>query len=119
MARVQKDSHGAVVLFLGTVRNTAEGKEVLRLEYEAFSPLAEDRLQEIEKEVRERWAGEIAIVHRTGKVPVGEIAVAIAVSTPHRKEAFQACSWAIDRLKEVVPLWKKEVLAEGGRWVGT
>ncbi|MBY0461456.1 MAG: molybdenum cofactor biosynthesis protein MoaE [Gemmataceae bacterium] len=110
---------GAVVLFLGTVRDLTGDVRTEFLEYEAYPPMAEKKLAEIEAEARQRWpVGEIAIVHRLGRLEVGEVSVAVAVSCPHRAEAFEACRFVIDTLKEVVPIWKKEN-APGGRseWV--
>jgi molybdopterin synthase catalytic subunit len=110
---------GGVVLFLGTVRDLTDGRITVALEYEAYSAMAERKLTEIEQETRRRWpVGEIALVHRLGRLGVGEVSVAAAVSCPHRAEAFEACRFAIDRLKEIVPLWKKENWADGGtEWV--
>jgi len=110
---------GGVVLFLGTVRDLTDGRVTLALEYEAYSAMAERKLAEIEQETRRRWpVGEMALVHRLGRLAVGEVSVAAAVSCPHRAEAFEACRFAIDRLKELVPLWKKENWADGStEWV--
>jgi molybdopterin synthase catalytic subunit len=110
---------GAVDLFLGTTRNQTKGRDVLWLEYEAFEPMARELMERIAREARERWGTtKIAIVHRIGRVEVGEVSVAIAVSSPHRNEAFLACRYVIDTLKKTVPIWKKEVFADGGEWVG-
>jgi molybdopterin synthase catalytic subunit len=110
---------GGVVLFLGTVRDLTDGRITVALEYEAYSAMAEKKLAEIEQETRRRWpVGEMALVHRLGRLGVGEVSVAAAVSCPHRAEAFEACRFAIDRLKELVPLWKKENWAGGStEWV--
>jgi molybdopterin synthase catalytic subunit len=110
---------GAVVLFLGTVRDLTGEHVTAFLEYEAYAPMAEKKLGEIEAEVRRRWpVGEIAIVHRLGRLEVSDVSVAVAVSCPHRKEAFRACEYAIDTLKELVPIWKKENAPDGtGEWV--
>jgi molybdopterin synthase catalytic subunit len=110
---------GAVVLFLGTVRDLTGEHVTAFLEYEAYAAMAEKKLGEIETEVRRRWpVGEIAIVHRLGRLEVGEISVAVAVSSPHRGEAFDAGRYAIDTLKELVPIWKKENAPDGtGEWV--
>lgn len=117
--RVRRDVHGAVVAFVGTVRDNSEGKKVLFLEYEAYKEMAEKKLHAIADEVREKWQLEdVAISHRVGRVEVGEIITVIAVAAPHRKEAFEACQYIIDRLKAVVPLWKKEVREDGEVWVG-
>ncbi len=109
---------GGVDLFLGTTRNQSKGKRVIRLEYEAYTPMALKTMTELEREVRERWkVSRISIVHRIGVVPITETSVAIAVSAPHRKEAFEACRYAIDELKKRVPIWKKEIFEDGEEWV--
>lgn len=110
----QNARSGAVVLFLGTVRNHSHGRAIESLEYEAYDSMAEKELAGVEKEVRERWPIESsALVHRLGKMVVGDISVAIAVSTAHRKDAFEACRYAIDRIKQVVPIWKTEKTEDG------
>jgi molybdopterin synthase catalytic subunit len=116
---VRKGHCGAVVTFLGTVRDITGDEITLALDYEAYPPMAEKKMAEIETEVRSRWPiGELVLVHRLGKLQVGEISVAVAVSCPHRAEAFEACRFAIDRLKEVVPIWKKENWVDGRtEWV--
>ena len=110
---------GAVALFLGTVRDLTGDEVTEFLEYEAYPPMAEKKLNEIEVEVRSRWkVGEVAMVHRLGRLGVGEISVAVAVSAPHRDAAFEACRFAIDTLKQVVPIWKKDLAAVGtGDWI--
>jgi molybdopterin synthase catalytic subunit len=110
---------GGVVLFLGTVRDLTDGRVTVALEYEAYSAMAEKKLAEIEQETRRRWpVGEMALVHRLGRLDVGEVSVAAAVSCPHRAEAFEACRFAIDRLKELAPIWKQENWADGStEWV--
>src|SRR5262245_17531410 len=106
---VRRPGCGAVVTFLGTVRELTDGKVTVALDYEAHGPLAENTMVESEREARQRWpVGEMTLVHRTGHMGVGEVSVAVAVSCPHRAQAFEACRWAIDRLKEVVPIWKQE-----------
>lgn len=116
---VRRPGCGAVVSFLGTVRDLTDGKETVALDYEAYPGMAEKKLAEIERDVRERWpVGDIALVHRLGHLDVGEISVAVAVSCPHRHQAFEACRHAIDRLKELVPIWKKENWSDGTtEWV--
>jgi molybdopterin synthase catalytic subunit len=117
---VRKDSNGAVVTFLGTTRDFSEGRDVLYLEYEAYQPMAENTLHQIAQEVRERWGIEdIAIAHRVGKLGVGEISLVVALASPHRKEAFEAAQYAMDRIKTVVPIWKKEVFRGGEVWIGS
>jgi molybdopterin synthase catalytic subunit len=110
---------GAVVLFLGTVRDLTGEQVTVFLDYEAYTPMAEKKLAEIEEEVRKRWTvGDVAMVHRLGRLDVGDVSVAVAVSCPHRGEAFDACRFAIDTLKELVPIWKKENAPDGtGEWV--
>jgi molybdopterin synthase catalytic subunit len=100
---------GGVVTFLGTVRDLTGEQVTVALDYEAYPGMAEKKLAEIETDTRARWpVGELAIVHRLGRLAVGEVSVAVAVSCPHRGEAFAACEHAIDRLKELVPIWKRE-----------
>jgi molybdopterin synthase catalytic subunit len=105
-----RDPHcGGVVLFLGTVRDLTGEEVTVFLDYEAYPPMAEKKMAAIAAEVRSRWpVGKIAMVHRLGRLHVGEISVAVAVSAPHRAEAFEACRYAIDQLKELVPIWKKD-----------
>ena len=116
---VRSSRCGAVVLFLGTVRDLTGEQVTVFLDYEAYAPMAEKKLAEIEAEVRRRWpVGDVAMVHRLGRLDVGEVSVAVAVSTPHRGDAFDACRYAIDTLKELVPIWKKENAPDGtGEWV--
>ena len=116
--QVRKNSNGAVVTFLGVVRGLSRGRNVLYLEYEAYREMALRKLHQVTDEVREKWAiDDIAIVHRVGHLEVGERSVGIAVGAPHRKVAFEACEYAIDRLKEIVPIWKKEVWEGGEAWI--
>ena len=108
---------GGIDIFLGTTRNHSKGKKVVRLEYEAYEPMALKLMLNIESEIRSRWGiHKISILHRIGSVPVTEASVAIAVSASHRKEAFEACRFAIDQLKKNVPIWKKEILEDGAVW---
>jgi molybdopterin synthase catalytic subunit len=117
--RVRRRDCGAVVTFLGTVRELTGGQVTVALDYEAYPAMAEKKMAEIERDTRARWpVGEIVLVHRLGHLDVGEVSVAVAVSCPHRGEAFEACRHAIDRLKEIVPIWKKENWADGRtEWV--
>ena len=110
---------GAVCIFSGTVRDHSDAGEVTGLTYEAWHDLAEGRIRELADEILERWpARRVAIVHRIGELSVGETSVIVAVSAPHRADAFDACRHGIERLKEDVPIWKKEGLASGdARWV--
>jgi molybdopterin synthase catalytic subunit len=116
---VRQPGCGAVVTFLGTVRDLTDDRVTVFLDYEAFGPLAERTMQQIEAEVRERWPiGDIMMVHRLGHLTVGEVSVAVAVSCPHRAQAFEACRYAIDRIKAIVPIWKKENWVDGrSEWV--
>ena len=116
---VRRPSCGAVVTFLGTVRDLTGDAVTVALDYEAYGPMAEAKLAEIDADVRARWpVGEIAMIHRIGHLEIGEVSVAVAVSCPHRAQAFDACRHAIDRLKELVPIWKKETWADGRtEWV--
>ena len=119
ISRVRSDTCGAVVTFLGTTRNHSHGRNVLYLEYEAYPEMAAKELENIRKQLKERWeVEEVAISHRTGRVEIGEVSLVVAVASPHRKEAFQACQEAIDLIKQVVPVWKKEVFQDGYVWVG-
>src|SRR5207302_8431831 len=105
---------GAVVLFLGTVRDLTGEQVTVFLDYDAYAPMAEKKLAEIEAEARRRWpVGDIAIAHRLGRLAVGEVSVAVAVSCPHRAQAFEACRYAIDAGKELVPSWKQENTPHG------
>ncbi len=109
---------GAVATFSGTARDHHAGRPVLRLEYQAYAAMAEETFRTIGAEVAERFATpHLAILHRTGTVPIGEASVIIAVAAPHRREALAACAYAIDRLKETAPIWKKEVYADGAVWI--
>ncbi len=115
---VRHPSAGAVVLFLGTVREHSRGRHVNHLEYEAYDALARSEMARIAAHAVQRWGVRIAIVHRLGDLQVGEISVAIAVAAPHRRDAFEAGRFAIDTLKQTVPIWKKEVWADGAAWIG-
>jgi molybdopterin synthase catalytic subunit len=116
---VRSSQSGAVVLFLGTVREMTDGRRTTALDYEAFGPMAESKLAEIEAEARARWPLErVAIVHRVGRLELGEVSVAVAVSAPHRAEAFEAARYLIDTIKATVPIWKKENWHDGtSEWV--
>jgi molybdopterin synthase catalytic subunit len=110
---------GAIVLFLGTTRELTDGRQTVALDYEAYAKMAERQLSQLEAEARRRWPViECLIMHRLGRVPPGEASVAIAVSTPHRSDAFAAGQWLIDSLKRDVPIWKREQWADGTtEWV--
>jgi len=118
-AAVQSPTVGAVVTFQGTTRDHNDGRTVTLLEYEAYPEMAIAEMRKIGASAQERWPiAAIAIVHRIGVVPIGEASVVIAVAAAHRSPAFAACHFAIDRLKEVVPIWKKEHFAGGEIWIG-
>lgn len=118
LAAVEDDASGGAVLFLGCVRDHANGQKVVALEYEAYEPMALRQMERIKDEVCKRWpVRAFALVHRLGYMKVGEISVAIAVSCAHRGEAFEACRFAIDTLKHTVPIWKKEYRPDGSFWV--
>jgi molybdopterin synthase catalytic subunit len=117
-AAIADPRSGAVATFVGVTRNSFAGKEVLHLEYEAYAPMAELQMREIGTEIARRWPAVtgVAIAHRVGRVEVGEASVALAVSAPHRGEALAACAHGIERLKSTLPVWKKEVFADGSVW---
>ena len=115
---VSDQSSGASVLFTGTVRDHNEQDKVSKLHYEAYQEMAEKILQEIENEIRTKWKiNKFIAIHRTGTLKVGEVSVAIAVSAEHRKEAFEACKFGIDAIKEKAPIWKKEFSESGIEWL--
>jgi MoaE-MoaD fusion protein len=119
VAEVADERAGAVASFTGTVRRQSRGREVTRLEYEAYAEMAEDVMAQIARDLEARYElCAVAIHHRVGTLEVGEASVTIAISAPHRKDALAACKDAIDRLKEAVPLWKKEVYEGGEEWLG-
>jgi molybdopterin synthase catalytic subunit len=116
---VRSDQAGAVATFIGTTRIESRGRTVHYLEYEAYGGMAEKVMAELADELKERYdLCEVAIAHRTGRVDIGDLSVVIAVSAPHRADALAACRDAIDRLKEIVPLWKKEIYEGGEEWIG-
>jgi molybdopterin synthase catalytic subunit len=116
---VRTDADGAVIVFRGVARRYSRGREVVHLEYEAYPEMAEKVMAEIGDEIKTRWeVSGVAIVHRTGVLEIGQASVAIAIASPHRAEAFAAGQYAIDRLKQVVPIWKKEVWSDGSQWIG-
>ena len=118
-ATVRRESNGGVVTFLGTTRNETEGHRVLYLEYEAYEGMAEKMLTRIAAEVSERWGiADVSIAHRFGRLELGEVSMVVAVASPHRAAAFEACQYVVDRVKQNVPIWKKEVFEDGAAWVG-
>jgi molybdopterin synthase catalytic subunit len=116
---VKRPTDGAVVTFDGIVRNNFDGRAVHALEYEAYAAMAEKKMAQIGQEVRQKFPiGEIAMIHRLGRLDIGESSIVIAVAAPHRHEAFEACAYAMDRVKEEVPVWKKEFFNDGDEhWV--
>jgi molybdopterin synthase catalytic subunit len=116
---VRRDEAGAIALFYGIVRNHSEGRDVERLEYEAHESMAVRKLREVAEETKRRFSeiSEIGAWHRIGVLEIGEASLLVAVSSPHRAQAFEACHWAVDRIKEVVPVFKKEHWAGGSAWV--
>jgi molybdopterin synthase catalytic subunit len=119
LGSAKDDSAGAVLLFLGTVRDHNEGTQIVGIYYEAYVKMAEQTLSSIEKETLDRWElRKLAMVHRVGELAVGDISVAVAVSSEHRNEAFEAGRYAIDKIKAEVPIWKKEKTSAGQEfWV--
>jgi molybdopterin synthase catalytic subunit len=117
--RVEHPGNGAICVFYGVVRDHAlSGKATRFLDYEAFAEMAVAKMAQIADEMRRRWGIEhVAMTHRVGRLAIGEASVVIAVGTPHRKLAFEACEYAIDRLKVEVPVWKKEIGPDGEEWV--
>ncbi|MCX8088515.1 MAG: molybdenum cofactor biosynthesis protein [Meiothermus ruber] len=112
------DPYGAVISFLGTTRSPNKGLAVTHLEYEAYPGMAEKVMQQIIAEMRARWVlGRVALWHRLGRIMPSEGSILIVVSSPHRPEAFEACRYAIERVKQILPVWKKEFLPDGSHWV--
>ena len=117
-ATVARGGDGAVAMFVGLVRDHNAGRQVLRLDYEAYAPLAVKAFERIEAEASARWPdAQLAIHHRTGTVPIGEASVVIAAASPHRADAFAACRYAIERIKQIAPIWKHEHFAGGDVWI--
>lgn len=118
-AKVMNRNAGAVTLFIGTVREMTKGKKTLSLQYEAYAPMAIKMFEQIEHEILEQWPDvRLAISHRVGLLAISDIAVVIAVSSPHRKVAYEANEFAIERIKQIVPIWKKEHWEDGTAWIG-
>lgn len=119
LAKVIVKEHGASLVFVGTTREWTQGQRTIRLEYEAYEPMALVTMRQIGDEIAERWPGAIcAISHRVGVVELAETSVIIAVSAPHREACYEASRYAIERLKQIVPIWKKEFWADGSEWKG-
>lgn len=117
-AAVEHPGAGAICTFTGVVRDNARGRSVTHLDYEAYAEMATAQMRKIGEEIAQRWPEvRVAMAHRTGKLEIGEASVVVSVSSPHRAEAIAACKWGIDRLKESVPIWKKEHAADGTFWI--
>jgi molybdopterin synthase catalytic subunit len=117
--KVSNPSAGAVLTFVGTVREFTRGRRTVHLEYEAYAPMAIKKMRQITEEIKTRWPeARVAMAHRVGRLDIEEISVIIAVATPHRDEAFAAGRYAIERLKAIVPIWKKEKWEDGSEWIG-
>ncbi len=117
--KVVRREAGAINTFIGTVRELTKGKKTLYLEYDAYQSMAEKKLAQIGDEIKEKWGDAVvAITHRIGRLEISDIAVVIAVSTPHRADSFEASRYAIERIKEIVPIWKKEHWEDGELWIG-
>jgi molybdopterin synthase catalytic subunit len=110
-------AHGAICTFIGQTRNHARGRQVAYLEYDAYVPMAEKELLRIAQEAETRWNCRVMIHHRIGRVDIGEASVAVVVGSPHRAEAFEACRYCIDTLKQEVPIWKRETCPDGTYWI--
>ena len=119
-ARVRHPGAGAIVVFVGTTRDNTAGRKVLALEYEAYRPMADEQLEQVAAEMCERWdLTGVSISHRLGRLEIGEPSLVVAVSSAHRKEAFEACHFSVDRIKQIVPIWKKEFFEGGEIWIGS
>ncbi len=121
LQQVQHRQAGAVCLFLGTVRELTGSEVTVYLDYEAYPAMAEAKLAEVESQMRSRWPVlEAVLIHRLGRLAVGDVSVAVAACTPHRVDAFEACRYGIDTLKELVPIWKRDIAGDGQQhWVET
>ncbi|SNR51647.1 molybdenum cofactor biosynthesis protein MoaE [Hymenobacter mucosus] len=116
---VESDGAGAINTFIGTVRNQSTGRPVVRLEYEAYDSMALHQLRKVAEQAVQQWPmlQQVTVIHRKGTLYIGDVAVVVAVSTPHRAESFAACQYIIDTLKQVVTIWKKEFYQDGDVWV--
>jgi molybdopterin synthase catalytic subunit len=115
---VRRDDAGAIALFYGVVRNENLGRAVQYLEYDAYAEMAIKKMREVADEVRAKFpVAEVGVLHRIGRLEIGETSLLVAVSSGHRKEAFEACHYAVDRIKQIVPVWKKEVWTDGSEWI--
>lgn len=119
LSQVIVPEHGASLVFVGTTREWTNGRRTVHLEYEAYAPMALKTMRQIDDEIAAKWPGtRCAIAHRLGTVPIGEASVVIAVSAPHRAGCYEASRYAIERLKQIVPIWKKEIWEDGSEWIG-
>ncbi len=118
-ALVQRPSYGATVTFLGVTRDHNDGRRVQYLEYEAYEEMAVQELRRVVDDLKARWSVDVAVAHRLGKLDIGEVSLVVAVASAHRKEAFDACAEAVDRIKMAVPIWKREVYEGGYVWIGS
>lgn len=119
LEKVLHPDHGASIVFIGTTREHTHGKRTVLLEYEAYTEMALTLMRQIGDEIAAKWPGALcAMAHRIGRVDIGEASVCIAVSTPHRPQCYEASRYAIDRLKQIVPIWKREIFADDAEWKG-
>ena len=115
---MRSEINGSIITFLGTTRLFNEGRKVLYLEYESYPEMAAKELEKVRQEIRDRWGiSDVAIAHRLGRLEIEDISMIVAVGSPHRKEGFQAAAYVVDRVKESVPIWKKEYFEGGSHWV--
>ena len=117
-ANVIADRYGAVVVFNGITRDQTDGRKVLFLEYEAYLPMAKAKLNDVAKEMCDKWDVSVVIAHRIGRVDIGESSLIVTVGSPHRASAYQASQYSVDRIKQIVPIWKKEHFEGGEVWIG-
>ena len=117
-ADVIADRHGAVVVFNGITRDHTDGRKVLFLEYEAYLPMAKAKLNDVAEEMCDKWDVSVVIAHRIGRVDIGESSLIVTVGSPHRASAYQASQYSVDRIKQIVPIWKKEYFEGGEVWIG-
>ena len=117
-ADVIADRNGAVVVFNGITRDQTDGRKVLFLEYEAYLPMAKAKLNDVAKEMCDKWDVSVVIAHRIGRVDIGESSLIVLVGSPHRASAYQASQYSVDRIKQIVPIWKKEHFDGGEVWIG-
>ena len=117
-ADVIADRNGAVVVFNGITRDHTDGRKVLFLEYEAYLPMAKAKLNDVAEEMCDKWDISVVIAHRIGRVNIGESSLIVTVGSPHRASAYQASQYSVDRIKQIVPIWKKEYFEGGEVWIG-